>query len=86
MESDFIGPVNIGSDEMVTINQLVDIVSAIANKNINKEHIDGPIGVQGRNSDNTLIFEKLGWKPSAPLRDGLEKTYGWIKEQIDLLK
>ena len=82
MESDFIEPVNIGSDEMVTINQLVDIVSSIANKNINKEHIDGPTGVKGRNSDNTLIFEKLGWKPSAKLRDGLEKTFQWIGEQI----
>ena len=82
MESDFIEPVNIGSDEMVTINQLVDIVSGIANKNISKEHIDGPTGVKGRNSDNTLIFEKLGWKPSAKLKDGLEKTYQWIGEQM----
>jgi len=82
MESNFIGPVNIGSDEMVTINDLVDKVARIAGKNITKKHITGPLGVRGRNSDNTLIFEKLKWKPSAPLADGLQKTYNWISEQI----
>ena len=68
---------------MVTINQLVDIVSVIANKKLNKKHIDGPTGVKGRNSDNKLIYEKIGWKPTEKLKDGLEKTYYWIKKQIN---
>jgi GDP-D-mannose 3',5'-epimerase len=80
--SDFEGPVNIGSDEMVSINQLVDLVSDIAGKTIHKNHIDGPLGVRGRNSDNRLIEQKLGWKPSASLRQGLESTYGWIESQL----
>lgn len=83
MESDFTGPVNIGSDEMVTIDNLVNIVCDIANKPLTKNHIDGPEGVRGRNSDNTLIMEKLDWAPSQPLRVGLEKTYAWIKEQVE---
>lgn len=81
LRSDFEGPVNIGSEEMVTINQLVDIVADIAGKKIEKNHIPGPLGVRGRNSDNRLIEEKLGWKPSEALRDGLEKTYAWIETQ-----
>ena len=80
--SDFAGPVNIGSDEMVSINQLVDVVSDIAGKTLHKHHIDGPLGVRGRNSDNRLIEEKLGWRPSASLRSGLEATYAWIEQQI----
>lgn len=76
--SDFEGPVNIGSEEMVTINQLVDIVADIAGKKIEKNHIPGPTGVRGRNSDNRLIEERLGWSPSQTLRAGLEKTYEWI--------
>lgn len=80
--SDFEGPVNIGSDEMVSINQLVDIVSDIAGKTLHKNHIPGPTGVRGRNSDNHLIEEKLGWKPSLTLTQGLEKTYEWIELQI----
>ena len=80
--SDFEGPVNIGSDEMVTINQLVDMAADIAGKTIHKTHIPGPTGVRGRNSDNRLIEEKLGWRPSRPLRDGLEKTYQWIEQQV----
>jgi GDP-D-mannose 3',5'-epimerase len=75
-------PLNIGSDEMVSINQLVDIACDIAGKTLVKKHIDGPLGVRGRNSDNRLIESKLGWKPSQPLRKGLEKTYKWIAEQI----
>ncbi|NBP00911.1 MAG: NAD-dependent epimerase/dehydratase family protein [Proteobacteria bacterium] len=82
MNSEFEGPVNIGSEEMVKINQLVEIISNIANKNINVKNIQGPVGVRGRNSDNNLILEKLGWKPSTSLKDGLEKTYSWIKKQI----
>jgi nucleoside-diphosphate-sugar epimerase len=80
--ADFEGPVNIGSDEMVTINQLVDTVADIAGKTIAKNHIPGPTGVRGRNSDNRLIQEKLGWAPSLSLRQGLEKTYEWIELQV----
>jgi nucleoside-diphosphate-sugar epimerase len=79
---DFEGPVNIGSEEMVTINQLVDIVSDIAGKSVEKKHIPGPLGVRGRNSDNRLIREQLGWAPSQPLRKGLEKTYQWIEQRV----
>lgn len=80
--SEWEGPVNIGSDEMVTINQLVDIVADIAGKKIEKNHIPGPLGVRGRNSDNRLISEKLGWAPSQTLKEGLEKTYEWIEWQV----
>ncbi|WP_413826145.1 NAD-dependent epimerase/dehydratase family protein [Methanobrevibacter sp. UBA337] len=79
---DFNGPINIGSEEMVTINQLAEIISNIANKNISIKHIDGPLGVRGRNSDNQLIEEKLNWKPNKPLSEGLEKTYKWIENQV----
>jgi GDP-D-mannose 3', 5'-epimerase len=82
MRSDFTGPVNIGSDEMVTIDQLVDIVGGIAGKSIKKRHIDGPTGVRGRNSDNRLIREKLSWSPSTVLVDGLRPTYAWISSQV----
>jgi nucleoside-diphosphate-sugar epimerase/GT2 family glycosyltransferase len=82
MDSDFIGPVNIGSDEMVTINQLAEMVMGIANKKLTIKHIDGPLGVRGRNSDNRLIEEKLGWKPSAPLVDGITKTFTWINTLV----
>lgn len=82
MNSNFTGPVNIGSEEMVSINQLVDIAAEAAGKTINKKHIDGPIGVNGRNSDNALIREKLGWDYSMPLSQGIKKTYGWINEQL----
>jgi nucleoside-diphosphate-sugar epimerase len=84
--SDWTGPVNIGSDEMVSINQLVDIVSDIAGKNLKKVHIEGPLGVRGRNSDNNLIEQKLGWRPSEPLKKGLEKTYEWIEKQVSEMK
>jgi nucleoside-diphosphate-sugar epimerase len=82
LRSEFSGPVNIGSEEMVTINQLVDIVADIAGKRIEKRYISGPLGVRGRNSDNRLIREKLGWAPSRSLREGLEVTYAWIEDQI----
>lgn len=82
LRSNFMGPVNIGSDEMVTINQLVDIVADIAGKTVTKNHIPGPLGVRGRNSDNRLIREKLGWAPSATLKSGLESTYAWIERQM----
>jgi GDP-D-mannose 3',5'-epimerase len=83
MTSDFPGPVNIGSEEMVTINQLVDMVCEIAGKCLKKRYdLTKPQGVRGRNSDNRLIREKLGWAPSMPLREGLERTYAWIEEQV----
>ncbi len=81
MRSGWTGPVNIGSDEMVTINQLVDTVAGIAGKRIRKRHIPGPTGVRGRNSDNRLIQQHLNWRPSASLRDGLTPTYNWINQQ-----
>ena len=84
MDSDFIGPVNIGSEEMVTINELVKIVQSFDSLSLDINNIPGPVGVRGRNSDNRLIQEKLGWKPSEPLKKGLEVTYNWIKEQIKL--
>jgi GDP-D-mannose 3',5'-epimerase len=80
--SEFSGPINIGSDEMVTIDQLVDIVAGIAGKSLKKRHIDGPTGVRGRNSDNRLIREKLKWAPSTVLVDGLRPTYAWISGQV----
>jgi nucleoside-diphosphate-sugar epimerase len=82
MGSDFSGPVNIGSEEMVTINQLAQIVIDIAGKKLRIKHVPGPLGVRGRNSDNRLIREKLGWDYKMTLKEGLEKTYKWIHEQI----
>ena len=83
MQSDFLGPVNIGSEEMVTINQLVDTAAKVAGKNISKNHIDGPLGVRGRNSNNDLVREKLGWDYSQTLEEGIRKTYNWISDQIN---
>ena len=76
------GPVNIGSEEMVTINELVDLISFIALKETKVHHMDGPTGVRGRNSDNRLIEEKLGWKPKYTLMKGLIPTYQWIEDQV----
>jgi len=78
----FTGPVNIGSNEMVTINKLFEIVAEISGKSIKKKHIDGPLGVRGRNSHNELIETKLNWSPSKPLREGMEKTYKWVEDQV----
>lgn len=84
MESDFQGPVNIGSEEMVTINELVDIVGKIAGKNFSRKYIlDAPTGVRGRNSSNDLIRENLGWDFEMSLEEGLTRTYSWIVEQIN---
>jgi GDP-D-mannose 3', 5'-epimerase len=80
--SDWTGPVNIGSDEMVTINQLANLAMDIAGKKLSIKHIDGPLGVRGRNSDNTLYEEKLDWRVSESLRLGMEKTYPWIENQV----
>ena len=82
MEGTWIGPVNIGSEEMVTINELVDTAARVAKKTIHKKHIDGPLGVRGRNSNNDLIREKLGWDYSQTLEEGIRKTYNWIMDQI----
>ena len=83
MESDFMGPVNIGSEEMVSINQLTELAMDIAGKKQTINHIPGPLGVRGRNSDNTLIKEKLGWAPNWTLRKGMEMTYQWIADQVE---
>ncbi|HHE74101.1 MAG TPA: NAD-dependent epimerase/dehydratase family protein, partial [Desulfobacteraceae bacterium] len=82
MRSDWTGPVNIGSDEMVSIDQLADMVMKISGKKLVKKHVPGPLGVRGRNSDNRLVEQKLGWRPSWPLEKGLEKTYRWIESQV----
>jgi GDP-D-mannose 3', 5'-epimerase len=82
VDSDFTGPVNIGSEEMVTINQLARMVMNVAGKRLSIRHIPGPLGVRGRNSDNRLIRRQLGWAPAAPLRSGLEETYAWIEAQV----
>jgi nucleoside-diphosphate-sugar epimerase len=83
LRSDVSQPVNIGSEEMVTIDQLVDAVAGIANKQIHKNHIPGPVGVRGRNSDNRLIRQVLGWEPGKTLREGLIPTYTWILQQAE---
>jgi GDP-D-mannose 3', 5'-epimerase len=82
LRSDWQGPVNIGSDEMISINGLAAMVADIAGKRVRPRHIPGPLGVRGRNSNNQLIQEKLGWRPSQPLRNGLAKTYEWISLQV----
>jgi GDP-D-mannose 3',5'-epimerase len=82
LRSNFTGPVNIGSEEMISINDLAKMVIEISGKRISIKNIPGPIGVMGRNSDNTLIKEKLGWAPSRPLIEGIEKTYRWIEEKV----
>jgi GDP-D-mannose 3', 5'-epimerase len=83
VQSSFMGPVNIGSEEMVSINTLADTAAKVAGKAITKKHIDGPLGVRGRNSNNDLIREKLQWDYSMSLEEGIRKTYNWIKEQIN---
>jgi nucleoside-diphosphate-sugar epimerase len=82
MRSGFTGPVNIGSEEMVTIDRLADLIMGVAGKQLEKRHIPGPLGVRGRNSDNRLIREKLGWAPSQQLIAGIEPTYAWIEGQL----
>lgn len=82
MQSDFRGPVNIGSEEMIAINDFAQMVIDISGKNVGINNIPGPEGVRGRNSDNALIHEKLGWKPNQPLLEGMKKTFSWINEQV----
>ncbi|MDP7039743.1 MAG: NAD-dependent epimerase/dehydratase family protein, partial [Myxococcota bacterium] len=86
MGSEFDGVINLGSEEMVSINELARMVMKIAGKTLMLKHIDGPLGVKGRTSDNTLIRHKLNWAPTAPLVEGLSKTYPWIAEQVALTK
>ena len=84
MESDFSDPINLGRSEMVSINGLIDIISEIAGVTVERNHdLNAPQGVRGRNSDNTLILDKLGWEPEVDLKTGLAKTYEWIEEQIE---
>jgi nucleoside-diphosphate-sugar epimerase len=86
MDSEIDEPINLGSAEMVTINQLVDIVEEIAGITVARRHdLDAPKGVRGRNSDNTMILERLGWEPSISLKTGLEQTYAWIFDQVSAL-
>lgn len=84
MRSNFIGPVNIGSDHFLSINSLLKLVAKISGKQINIKNIPGPLGVRGRNSHNELIFKHLNWKPNCDLEDGLRKTYIWIENQINM--
>jgi GDP-D-mannose 3', 5'-epimerase len=86
MRSDCTDVLNIGSDEMISINGLVAMISDIAKMNVRLKHIPGPLGVRGRNSDNSLIAKKLGWRPSQPLVLGIEKTYPWIAQQVKIAK
>lgn len=83
MQSDFTGPVNIGSEEMVSLNQLAKLVMSVANKTLTIKHVSGPLGVRGRSSDNRLIRQTLQWEPHSPLIDGITKTYNWISGEIN---
>ena len=82
LRSNFEGPVNIGSDEMISINDLAKMIVDLSGKNLHIRNMPGPEGVRGRNSDNRLIFKKLNWKPTSPLEQGILKTFTWINERI----
>ena len=87
MDSDFLGPVNIGSEEMVTINDLLKITAKVAGVAVSKRHkLDAPLGVRGRNSNNDLVREKLGWDYEQTLEEGIAKTYAWIEKQVESRK
>ncbi len=86
MRSDWSGPVNIGSDEMVTINALAKMIIGISGKKLSIRHVEGPLGVRGRNSDNRLIEQKLEWRPSKPLLEGITSTYSWVSAQVQANK
>ena len=86
MESAFTGPVNIGSEEMIAINDLAKMAIDISGKNLTLKNIEGPVGVMGRNSDNDVLRKELNWEPSQTLRDGMEKTYTWISDQVNSLQ
>jgi GDP-D-mannose 3',5'-epimerase len=82
MRSDFPGPVNLGQDRLVSINQLADIIMQTAGVKLEKNHVSGALGVRGRNSDNTLVKKVLGWEPKVSLEDGVARTYAWVEEQV----
>jgi GDP-D-mannose 3', 5'-epimerase len=82
MRSAFPGPVNIGSDEMVTINDLAEMIIDISGKRLSISHVPGPLGVRGRNSDNALIKDELGWAPTRPLKQGIASTYDWVLGEV----
>jgi GDP-D-mannose 3',5'-epimerase len=82
MESDFSGPINIGSEEMISINDFVGLVAKVSEKNVTIKNIEGPTGVRGRSSDNRLIREKLGWEPNHDLQKGIVKTYTWVADRL----
>jgi GDP-D-mannose 3', 5'-epimerase len=82
-QDNFQGPVNIGSEEMVTINQLAQMAINLSGKDLYIKNIEGPLGVRGRNSDNKLFKEKMGWEPTLPLFEGMKRTYKWIKQQVE---
>jgi len=87
MDSNFLGPVNIGSEEMVTINELTKITAKVAGKAVSRRHkLDAPLGVRGRNSNNDLVREKLGWDYEQTLEEGIRKTYEWVNEQVQSRK
>jgi len=87
MDSNFLGPVNIGSEEMVTINELTNITAKVAGKAVSRRHkLDAPLGVRGRNSNNDLVREKLGWDYEQTLEEGIRKTYEWVNEQVQSRK
>lgn len=82
MRSDYVEPLNLGQDRMISINDLADVIGSIAGVEVQKDHIDGPVGVRGRNSDNSRLREVLGWEPAISLEDGLAKTYEWIEGKV----
>lgn len=86
MESDCVGPFNIGSEEMISINDFTEMIIELSGKSLSIRHIEGPQGVRGRNSDNRLIREEVGWNPRYSLREGIQQTYQWIKTQVELKK
>ncbi len=86
MWSDYWKPVNIGSEEMISINDFAKMIMEVADKDLKIEHIPGPLGVRGRSSDNRLIRQVLGWEPNAPLREGITKTYNWISQVVESQK
>ena len=83
MQSDFRDPLNLGQDRMISINELVDMVADAAGADVTRKHVDGPQGVRGRNSDNTLLREVLGWEPEISLEEGLARTYRWIEQEVE---
>jgi len=86
MQSDYREPLNLGQDRLISINELADLIMEIAGVHLTKRHIEGPQGVRGRNSDNTLLKKVLGWSPEISLEEGLRRTYEWIETQVEVSK